>query len=34
MDILQVEPGDAVEADFGRLGRVHVAFPVSDIIPS
>ena len=33
MDILELSPGDTAEADFGPLGRVHVAFPVSDIIP-
>jgi 2-oxo-3-hexenedioate decarboxylase/2-keto-4-pentenoate hydratase len=32
MDVLELAPGDAAEADFGPLGRVHVAFPVSDIM--
>jgi 2-keto-4-pentenoate hydratase len=34
MDILELAPGDTAEADFGALGRVHVAFPVSDIMPT
>ena len=29
MDILELAPGDAAEADFGPLGRVRVEFPVS-----
>jgi 2-keto-4-pentenoate hydratase/2-oxohepta-3-ene-1,7-dioic acid hydratase in catechol pathway len=32
MDILELAPGDTAEADFGPLGRVHVSFPVSDIM--
>lgn len=34
MDILELAPGDTAVADFGPLGQVHVAFPVSDIIPT